>query len=73
MAANILRPVGAIIASGTNLGAEHLPGDKSWTVPIWLQMLFPGLIFIFVWFLPESPRWNYTNGKQDQVRASFLF
>jgi len=66
---NIFWPVGAIVATGTNLGSENLPGNKSWLLPIWLQMLFPGLIFIFVWFLPESPRWNYTNGKQEQAKA----
>jgi len=66
---NIFWPVGAIVATGTNLGSENLPGNRSWILPIWMQMLFPGLVFVFVWFLPESPRWLYSNGKQEEAKA----
>lgn len=45
-----------------------MPGHTSWLLPIWLQMLFPGLVVLLCWFLPESPRWNYCNGKQDQAK-----
>jgi hypothetical protein len=32
-------------------------------------MMFPGIVFVFAWFLPESPRWLYTNGKIDKAKA----
>lgn len=32
-------------------------------------MLFSGLIVLFVWFVPESPRWLYAHGKRDQAIA----
>jgi len=46
-----------------------LPGRQSWVIPLWLQALFPGLVIIFAMFLPESPRWLYCNGKQEQAKA----
>lgn len=31
-------------------------------------MLFPALVLLFSWFLPESPRWLYTRGKHTQAK-----
>lgn len=31
-------------------------------------MLFPGLVVVFAWLIPESPRWNYTRGKVDKAK-----
>jgi len=66
---NVFWPVGAIVASGASSGTLNMGGNLSWTVPLWLQMMFPGLVFIFAWLLPESPRWLYTNGKMEQAKA----
>lgn len=30
-------------------------------------MFFPGLICIFVWFIPESPRWLFVNNKRTRA------
>jgi hypothetical protein len=46
-----------------------MEGNVSWILPLWLQALFPGLVVLTCMFLPESPRWNYCNGKQDQAKA----
>lgn len=66
---NVFWPVGAIIASGTNRGCLDLPGNSSWLIPVWMQMLFPGLVLVIAPLLPESPRWSYCNGKMDAARA----
>ena len=66
---NVFWPVGAIVASGVNRGCIEMGGDASWIIPLWLQMLFPALVVVFAFLLPESPRWNYCNGRQDQAKA----
>jgi len=33
-------------------------------------MLFSGLIVLFVWFVPESPRWLYVHGKREKAMAT---
>lgn len=62
--------VGSILASGAVRGALELSGNISWGLPVWLQLVFPALILIFVWFGPESPRWLFVHGKQEQARST---
>jgi len=61
---------GSILASGAVRGALNLKGNISWQLPVWLQMFFSGLICLFVFFIPESPRWLYVSGKQDKAIAT---
>ena len=59
--------VGAILASGATRGGLDIKGNNSWLIPLWLQLVFPSLIIIFAFFLPESPRWLYTRGKTEKA------
>ena len=62
------RFVGAIVASGAGRGTLTINGNSSWLIPVWLQLMFSGLIAIFIWVMPESPRWQYVHGKQEKCR-----
>jgi len=67
---NVFWPVGAIVASGAARGGLNYTGNTSWLIPLWLQIMFPGLIVLLVWFLPESPRWLYVHGKTEKAKAT---
>ncbi|EXJ77744.1 hypothetical protein A1O3_09973 [Capronia epimyces CBS 606.96] len=58
---------GAILSSGATRGGLDIKSNTSWLLPIWLQMVFPGLICVFAFVLPESPRWLYTRGKRESA------
>lgn len=60
---------GSILAAGITRGTQNLIGDKSWTVSLWFQLFFPGLVCLLCLLLPESPRWLYVNGKQDKAKS----
>ncbi|CAE6416392.1 unnamed protein product [Rhizoctonia solani] len=36
------------------------------------QALPAGIVFVFVWFIPESPRWLVRVGRDDQARAILI-
>ena len=59
---------GAVLAAGVTRGAKSYSGNLPWLLPTWIQMLLPGIVFSTILFLPESPRWLYTHGKQDKSK-----
>lgn len=54
---------------GANL---HLTGNLKWRLPLWLQILCPGLVCLGSVFLPESPRWQIAQGKYDEARQFII-
>ncbi|KAL2827821.1 hypothetical protein BDW59DRAFT_160131 [Aspergillus cavernicola] len=36
---------------------SFIDGTQSWRVPVWLQMVFSGLVLCLCFTIPESPRW----------------
>ncbi|KAF4960747.1 hypothetical protein FSARC_10376 [Fusarium sarcochroum] len=66
---NCMWPVGAIIAGWVTYGAAFIENDDGWRIPVWVQLVTSGIVSIFVFFLPESPRWLIANDKHDQAAA----
>lgn len=50
---------------GANL---NLHGNLKWRLPLWLQILCPGIVCLVGWYLPESPRWLVSQGRYDDAR-----
>ncbi|KAG9074943.1 hypothetical protein FS749_013453 [Ceratobasidium sp. UAMH 11750] len=48
---------GSIVAGWSTFGTFRIPNDWSWRIPSALQGLSSLIQFLFVWFIPDSPRW----------------
>ncbi|KAF2757649.1 general substrate transporter [Pseudovirgaria hyperparasitica] len=69
---NTLYYLGSIIATCTVYGANinlSNSGNLNWRLPLWLQMLCPGIVCLGIWFCPESPRWLVAKDRAEEARA----
>ena len=66
---NCLWNLGAIINTWLSFGTKHIPSDWSWRIPTIIQGA-PSLIqIIFIWWIPESPRWLISKDRSDEALA----
>ncbi|EJU05890.1 general substrate transporter [Dacryopinax primogenitus] len=69
---NTLWYMGSIIATCAVFGAHRNLADRGeldWRLPLWLQMLCPGIVLLGIFFCPESPRWLIGKGRVEEARA----
>ena len=59
--------VGAIMAAGVTLGTYSRKDDWSWRIPSLLQISPSLLQLIFIWFIPESPRWLVSKDRNEEA------
>ncbi|KAH9879939.1 hypothetical protein J1614_001963 [Plenodomus biglobosus] len=60
---------GIVIAFWTTYGTRYMAGEWSWRLPFFIQMI-PGFILgIGIFFLPFSPRWLSSKGRDDEALA----
>lgn len=71
---NSLYYIGSIIATWSAYGTNKRYGNShlSFRIPLWLQLLCPGLVCILIHFAPESPRFHYLKGNKDKARNFFI-
>jgi sugar porter (SP) family MFS transporter len=60
------RYVGAIVAAWVVYAAKNMV--NGWRIPLYCQLIASSTIFVFVWFLPESPRWLISQGRTQSAR-----
>ncbi|KAG8903892.1 hypothetical protein FRB99_002592 [Tulasnella sp. 403] len=56
---------GSIPAAGITLATSGLKSNWSWRIPLVVQAVPASIVILFIWFLPESPRWLYLNNRRD--------
>ena len=59
--------LGAILASWTTFGTQDYASSWSWRIPTILQAGYPIVQLSFFVFLPESPRWLVSKGRNDEA------
>ncbi|KAL0059860.1 hypothetical protein AAF712_013342 [Marasmius tenuissimus] len=59
---------GSILCTGIAIGTGKLQSTTSWRAPLAIQLVPAGILVIFVWFLPESPRWLMSVNRKDEAR-----
>ncbi|KAF9071986.1 hexose transporter [Rhodocollybia butyracea] len=64
---NSLWNSGAIIAAWTTFGTFKLNSTWAWRIPSVLQGLPSVLQILLIWFVPESPRYLISKGKDEQA------
>ncbi|ELU38012.1 hexose transporter [Rhizoctonia solani AG-1 IA] len=59
---------GSIVAAWSTFGTFRIPSNWSWRIPSALQGLSSVIQLALIWFLPESPRWLVSKGRDDEAR-----
>lgn len=69
---NVSYFVGQVVAAGIVFGTNSIKSNWAWRVPSLLQ-LAPSLVqIIFVYFLPESPRWLISHDRVEEAEAVLI-
>ncbi|EMT72400.1 general substrate transporter [Fusarium oxysporum II5] len=64
--------IGSLTSTWTAYGTGRLTSNWSWRIPIIIQVVPATIILCGVWFIPESPRWLMSHGKEEQARAVLI-
>ncbi|CAN8105397.1 unnamed protein product [Discula destructiva] len=65
---NTLWYLGSLVGAWVSFGTNNIVGDWSWRAPCMLQALPSLFQIIFIWFVPESPRWLIAKGRHEQAK-----
>lgn len=59
--------VGIVFAYFFDYGMSFVGGPVAWRVPIVCQIFFAVIVIVMVFGVPESPRWLYYHGKNEEA------
>ncbi|PMD40051.1 MFS general substrate transporter [Hyaloscypha variabilis F] len=59
--------IGSLVAAWLTFGTNKIQGNWAWRAPSLVQVFPSALQMIFIWFVPESPRWLISKGESEQA------
>lgn len=59
-----------LVGSGITQGTESIPNRNSYLIPFGLLVALPGLMAIFLPFIPESPTWYVAKGRMSDAEKA---
>ena len=61
--------IGGLVGFWINYGVDSTmePSRKQWLIPFAVQLIPGGMLLIGAFFIPESPRWLFSNGKREEA------
>ena len=64
---SVFMPCQFCSASWASFGTARINSDWSWRIPSLLQAIPSCFQFFLIWFVPESPRWLVSKGKESEA------
>ncbi|ODV95078.1 hypothetical protein PACTADRAFT_50899 [Pachysolen tannophilus NRRL Y-2460] len=64
--------LGAIVAAWVSFGSRNVTHNWCWRIPSIVQGFFPLVQTLFIYFVPESPRFLVNKGRYDEAREILL-
>ncbi|ODV76853.1 hexose transporter [Suhomyces tanzawaensis NRRL Y-17324] len=65
---NVCWYLGALVAAWVTYGTRTLGDEYAWKIPSYLQGFMPVFQIAFMYWVPESPRWLISKGKNDKAQ-----
>ncbi|KAG8214167.1 general substrate transporter [Butyriboletus roseoflavus] len=70
---NTLWYFGSIVAAWTTYGTITIQSSWAWRIPSALQALPSAIQVVMIWFVPESPRWLVSKGKEERALKTLAY
>lgn len=61
---------GSLIGAVVDYGTAKIPGKHCYQIPLAVMFLVPLILFIGLWFIPESPRWLIGVGRPEEAKRA---
>ncbi len=62
--------IGSLVGTIVDNSTASIVGRNSYLIPLGIVYIVPGLLFIALFLIPESPRWLMDQGKYAQARTA---